>query len=647
MMLNNFLLMLVAGGTSLLLTRLVRYTAVRLGAVDQPDARKVHKVAIPRLGGVGVVFAIGLTILAANLLGWLQGMSIQVNEWMPILLGGAIVFGVGFYDDVRPLPAWLKFLFQAAAAGAAIWCGARVDTLFALSGHAFNLGIFAVPLTFLWIVGLTNAFNLIDGLDGLAVGLGLIAALTSATIFFLGGSHSEGLLLLILSGALAGFLFYNFHPATIFLGDSGSQVIGYIFAVTTVMGLQKGTTALSIIVPLLVFGLPIADTVLSIARRAFRLRANHSQDLTFKKRIALAKHIFKPDRDHVHHRLLAMGFHHRSAVLTLYALAAGLSCLALLAVVSEYRNIGGILFAVVIATYIGIRKLDYEEVAFRKIGTLLRRVEHLVFTRSSLLVLLDAVMLTAAYWASFILKYDEMTAPAVIQWHVYAFPWVLIIQMSVFAACGLYQRLSRIMDITDVLHVSAAVGIAVLLSHVLSAIYHPPLHLWRFFAIEGLFLQIILLGGRSSYRIMVYQRPKRMNVREGERVLIYGAGRRGEWILRELIENRTHGLHAVGFIEDDPCRRGVAIHGLQVLGSSRDLARLLDEWKISAVIVSSKKIDVGRLGSVIALCSKYQIAVLRGYLQLDRLAPTKSSDSTQLGYVSMPEYSRPGEMIFR
>lgn len=643
-MLMNLFLMLVAASSSLLLTRLVRQVAVRLGAVDQPDARKVHKVAIPRLGGVSVVFAVSLTLLVAGFLGWIQG---EIHEWTPVLLGGAIVFLIGFYDDVRPLPAGLKFMFQAAAAGMAIWCGARVDTLFALSGHPFNLGMFAVPLTFLWIVGLTNAFNLIDGLDGLAVGLGLIAALTGATIFFLGGSHSEGLLLLILSGALAGFLFYNFHPATIFLGDSGSQVIGYVFAVTTITGLQKGTTVLSVIVPLLVFGLPIADTLLSIARRAFRLKESHGSHLTFKERMALTKFIFKPDRDHVHHRLLAMGFHHRSAVLTLYALAAGLSCLALLAVVAEYRNVGGILFAVVIATYIGIRKLDYEEVAFRKIGRLLRWAEHMIFTRSSLLVPLDVGLLTAAYWATFLLKYDELTAPAVIQWHVVAFPCVILIQMSVFVACGLYRRLSRIMDITDVLHVSAAVGIAVLLSHVLSVIYHPPAHVWRFFTIDGLFLEIILLGGRSTYRIMVHQRPKPEKVTHGERVLIYGAGRLGEWILRELLENHTLGLHAVGFIEDDPCRRGVAIHGLRVLGSSRELPRLLDEWKISAVIVSSKKIDAGRLASVISLCSKYQIAVLRGYLQLDRFASARHSEGTRFGNVSMPEYSRSGEMIFR
>ena len=368
------------------------------------------------------MLAVGLTTLAALWLGPLQGSGLGIDGWTPVLLGSAIVFVTGFWDDLRPLPAWLKFLFQAIAAGAAIWFGVRVDSVFALSGHAFNLGIFAVPLTLLWIVGLTNAFNLIDGLDGLATGLGLIAAVTSATIFFLEEANRKGPVL-ILSGALAGFLFYNVYPATIFLGDSGSQVIGYVFAVTTITGLQKGSSVLSAIIPLLVFGLPIADTLLSIARRAFRcLKGSRVTHTTLKERMVLAKHIFKPDRDHVHHRLLAMGFPHRSAVLMLYAFAGGLSCLALLAVVAEYRNAGGILFAVGVATYIGIRKLNYEEVALWKIGTLLRWTEHIVFTRLSLLIMMDVMLVTAAYWSAFVLKYDGLAAPAVMQWRLTRLP---------------------------------------------------------------------------------------------------------------------------------------------------------------------------------------------------------------------------------
>ena len=647
-MLTYLLLMLMACGASLVLTRLVRGVAVRVGAVDKPDGRKVHKIAIPRLGGVSVVLAVGLTTLAAIWLGPLQGSALGIDGWTPVLLGSAIVFVTGFWDDLRPLPAWLKFLFQAIAAGTAIWFGVRVDSVFALSGHAFNLGIFAVPLTLLWIVGLTNAFNLIDGLDGLATGLGLIAALTSATIFFLGGGQSEGLLLLILSGALAGFLFYNFYPATIFLGDSGSQVIGYVFAVTTITGLQKGSSVLSAIIPLLVFGLPIADTLLSIARRAFRcLKGSRVTHTTLKERMVLAKHIFKPDRDHVHHRLLAMGFPHRSAVLMLYAFAGGLSCLALLAVVAEYRNAGGILFAVGVATYIGIRKLNYEEVALWKIGTLLRWTEHIVFTRLSLLIMMDVMLVTAAYWSAFVLKYDGLAAPAVMQWHLIAFPCVLLIQMSVFFAGGLYRSLSRAMDIADLLHLSAAVATAVLLSHALSVVYEPPMNVWGFFGIDALFLLVIILGGRSAYRILVHPRHKPEIVKEGERVLIYGAGRRGEWIQKELLVNRSLKLCPVGFIEDDPCRMGLTINGLRVLGSSRDLAHLLDAWKISAVIVSSKKIGAERLAPVIGLCSKYQIAVLRADFHLDLLSGPKRQETTWMGPAYIPEYSRPGEMISR
>ena len=266
---------------------------------------------------------------------------------------------------------------------------------------------------------------------------------------------------------------------------------------------------LSAIIPLLVFGLPIADTLLSIARRAFRcLKGSRVTHTTLKERMVLAKHIFKPDRDHVHHRLLAMGFPHRSVVLMLYAFAGGLSCLALLAVVAEYRNAGGILLAVGVATYIGIRKLNYEEVALWKIGSLLRWTEHIVFTRLSLLIIMDVMLVTTAYWSAFVLKYDGLAAPVVMQWHLIAFPCVLLIQMSVFFAGGLYRSLSRVMDIADLLHLSAAVATAVLLSHALSVVYEPPTNVRGFFGIDALLLLVIFLGGRSAYRILVHPRHK-------------------------------------------------------------------------------------------------------------------------------------------
>jgi len=641
-MLNYLILTFIAFCASLALTPVVRDLAWRVGAVDKPGGRKIHLAPVPRLGGVSVFLAAGLTILTAYGLERLNlGVTLDIDLWSPFILGAIIVFLVGVWDDLRPLPAWLKFLFQALAAGIAIWGGIRIEYISALGGGVFNLGMLAIPLTFLWIVGLTNAFNLIDGLDGLAAGLGLIAAVTNATIFFMTGQVSESLLLLILAGALAGFLRHNFHPASIFLGDSGSQFIGYVLAVTAITEVQKPATTLPVIIPFLVFGLPIFDTLLSMIRRAFKGRGELHQ-ATLRKRIVSAKRIFHPDRDHVHHRLLTMGFSHRSAVLMLYGLAVALSLLAFISEGADHRNSWAILLTVIVVMYIGIRKLGYEELVILRTATALRWCERIIFTQLSFYTILDWILIAAAYWAAFLLKYDGAWAPGVTRWYLLAFPVVCIIQMSVFFGLGLYQGIWRVMGIADLLALSFAAGIAVLLSHVLSGILNPPPGVWAFFAIDGLLLQFLLLGGRSAYKILTHL-GRRNSVTEGAHVLVYGAGRRGESILHELMENRALGLHAIGFLDDDPYLIGSTINRVRILGSSRDLDSILNSQKVSAVIIASHKITPERLVLVLNLCSKYRIPVLRGEFQLDRLPKVRVSGSREASAQRKQIKAVPGE----
>jgi UDP-GlcNAc:undecaprenyl-phosphate GlcNAc-1-phosphate transferase len=629
-MLNYLLLTLIAFCASLLLTPVVRDLAWRIGAVDKPGARKIHLAPVPRLGGISVVFAVGLTILTAYGLDRLNlGFTIVIDLWSPLFLGAIIVFLVGVWDDVRPLPAWLKFLFQAVAAGIAIWGGIRIEYLSPIGDDVFSLGMLAIPITFLWIVGLTNAFNLIDGLDGLAAGLGLIAAVTTATIFFMTGQVSHSLLLLILAGALAGFLRYNFHPASIFLGDSGSQFIGYVLAVTAITEVQKASTTLPVIIPLLVFGLPIFDTLISMIRRAFKgMGSGELHHTTLRKRIVSARRIFHPDRDHVHHRLLTMGFSHRCAVLMLYGLAVALSLLAFISEGARHRNSWAILLTVIVVMYIGLRKLGYDELAVLRTATALRWRERIIFTRLTFYTIVDWVLIAAAYWAAFLLKYDGAWAPGVTKWYLLAFPVVCIIQMSVFFGLGLYQGIWRVMGIADLLALSFAAGIAVLLSHVLLALLHPPTGIWAFFVIDGLLLQFLLLGGRSAYKILTHL-GRRDSTTEGAHVLVYGAGRRGESILQELTENRTLGLHLMGFLDDDPHLIGTTINRVRIIGSSLDLDSILNSQKVSAVIIASHKITAERLFLVLNLCSKYRIPVLRGEFQLEPLAGVRLSGTRE------------------
>jgi UDP-GlcNAc:undecaprenyl-phosphate GlcNAc-1-phosphate transferase len=436
----------------------------------------------------------------------------------------------------------------------------------------------------------------------------------------MGGGSSDFLLLAVLAAALLGFLRYNFHPASIFLGDSGSQLIGYVLAVTAIMGSQKAATTLPVIIPLLVLGLPIFDTLLSMTRRLFKgRRSNRFRRLALRDWIAAVRLIFQPDRDHVHHRLLTMGFSHRSAVLMLYGIAATLSVLALLSVAVQHRNAGAILLTVVIVTYIGLRKLGYEEIVFVSTGTVLRWCDRIMFMRVVGQAVVDVILISIAYWAAYLIKHDGISTPEVATWFLVAFPFVLLIQMAIFFGLGLYEGVWRAMGIADLQHLSVAAGISVLLSYVIAVMYSPPSGLLSFFMIDGLLLLVLMLGGHSAYRIMVHL-VRRNNGKERVPVLIYGAGRRGELVLHELLENRRLGLRAIGFLDDDPRLKGTTINRVRVLGSGQDLAAVLKSRKVSALIVSTHKITTKRLGPVMSLCLDERIPMMRGEFQLDRVS---------------------------
>jgi UDP-GlcNAc:undecaprenyl-phosphate GlcNAc-1-phosphate transferase len=309
---SHLLLLGVTATLALLLTPAVRGLARRWHLVDAPGQRKIHIVSVPRVGGVAVALAMLLALALAAAGGRVSAADVQA--WLPILAGGAFVFSVGLWDDLRSLPAWVKLAVQLGGAGVTVALGVRIEHV-TFFGVTLGLGLLALPLTILWIVGLTNAFNLMDGLDGLATGLAIIAAATCTVVSLARDDRQGGMLLLVLLGALCGFLPYNFNPATIFLGDSGSLVVGYVLAVTAITSFQKGATALVVLGPLLLFALPISETLHSVVRRV------REQGL---------RHVFLADQQHVHYRLLDIGLSHRKAVLLLYGVSLALSLLALM-----------------------------------------------------------------------------------------------------------------------------------------------------------------------------------------------------------------------------------------------------------------------------------------------------------------------------
>ena len=302
--------LVVAGVVAFLSTPVVRMLAHKMGAIDVPkDARRMHDHPIPRMGGLAIFFGFLLTVLLfAQLTTQLRGM----------LLGAVIIVVLGIFDDIYSLSAKLKFVVQIIAAVIAVACGNIIEVLsnpnIFSSDPYWELGWLGWPITIIWIVAITNAVNLIDGLDGLACGVSTISSMSMLVIAMVLGEGDVAILLAALAGACIGFLPYNLNPAKIFMGDTGSTFLGYVLAVVSIQGMFKMYSVISFVAPFLMLALPIFDTAFAFIRR-----------------IANGKSPMSPDRSHVHHRLIDMGFSQKQAVAVLYVISAilGLSAVVL------------------------------------------------------------------------------------------------------------------------------------------------------------------------------------------------------------------------------------------------------------------------------------------------------------------------------
>ena len=323
----------VAAVLSYFFTPPVKNFAHKVGAIDVPkDARRMHKKPIPRLGGLAIYGGFLCSILIFG----------QLDETMLcVLLGAAIIVALGIFDDVLALGAKLKFVVQIVAAAIPVCIGDLQIGLFTnlnpLSDTPFvHLGILAVPATIIWIVCITNAVNLIDGLDGLAVGVSSIAAITMLAVALLTGNMPIAITMAALAGACIGFMPYNLNPAKIFMGDTGSTFLGYMLATVSIMGLFKFYAVISFAVPFLILGLPIFDTANAIIRR-----------------VAAGRSPMSPDRGHVHHKLIDMGFNQKQAVAILYAISATLGLTAVVLTSSGEVKAIVLLLAVLAAILVG------------------------------------------------------------------------------------------------------------------------------------------------------------------------------------------------------------------------------------------------------------------------------------------------------
>ncbi len=306
---------------SILFTPLVKRLAFRIGAVDKPNYRKVHARIMPRLGGLAIFLAFVVAYVAYRPDGGYD---------KALLLGALIIIITGVLDDMFEISAKAKLLGQLLAAGSVVIYGGLQIEFINLPFGDFQLqfGYFAIPLTILWIVGITNAINLIDGLDGLAAGVSAIALITLAAMAMIMANPFVAVMAAILAASTLGFLVFNFYPAKIFMGDTGALFLGFMISVLALEGF-KNITVIALIIPVIMLGVPISDTFFAIVRR-----------------IRMKQPLGAPDKSHLHHCLLNAGFTHRQAVLIIYALAAMFGIAAL--IFSQATVWGGILLLAII-----------------------------------------------------------------------------------------------------------------------------------------------------------------------------------------------------------------------------------------------------------------------------------------------------------
>jgi UDP-GlcNAc:undecaprenyl-phosphate GlcNAc-1-phosphate transferase len=327
------------------LTPVVRRLAYRFGALDHArSSRKIHGHPIPRLGGIAIVIAFfapltGLLLFHSDVGTFFVAERAHV---IGLFVGGISIALLGLYDDLRGANAAKKFSVQFVVAFFMYWMGFRFDTLANPFGEPIVLGWANLPLTMLWIVGVTNAMNLIDGLDGLAGGVALVAVVTTFLVSLQRGHPLMTLFSAALAGSIVGFLFYNFNPASIFMGDTGSMFLGFVLATTAMQTNQKSSTAVAVLIPAIALGLPIMDTLLAIGRRAFRGRP-----------------LFQPDKEHIHHKLMDLGLTHRQSVLVLYGFCILLGAIAMVLTYSSSLQAALLLVVLMLVAFFFLRSLGY------------------------------------------------------------------------------------------------------------------------------------------------------------------------------------------------------------------------------------------------------------------------------------------------
>lgn len=583
---------------SLILTPLARKMALATGQVAVPKDTRWHKKETALMGGVSIFVSYMLVwILAVRLADW-QTLGIP---FLPMVLCATGVFLVGLTDDIFNMDPQHKLAGQIIITSVLVFFGFRLQWTDSNTANLF--------LSILWIVGITNAFNLLDNMDGLSAGVALIAGVFLFLIHYLNPHMSSfvGPLLLmsaIYAGTILGFLIYNFNPASIFMGDAGSLFIGFMLGCMTVIsnpnkavGGSASHLLLVIAIPILIVFIPILDTgFVSFMRKLF------------------SRSISQGGRDHSSHRMVAIGFSERKAVLILYAFSvvSGLIALAIERF-STGISLVVIIFYLLLVLFFWIHLAKVKVYPEESILTQADRggftpiLIEITYKKRLLEVFLDSVLITVAYYTAYLLRFEGAIGPN-FDFFLKSLPIMIASQIFWFYIMGIYRGVwesTSLRDLTD--YIKAITGGTVMPMLVLLFVYRFYSFSRAVFVIYWVLMLFLLSLSRLSFRLFEEGIKKRNQ--QGKPTLIYGAGMGGQMAMREIETNRDLGLALVGFIDDNPRKQRGRIMGYPVFGAQEGLDRIIKKHNIQEIIVSFKQNGEERRKEIKNLCRKLGVEV--------------------------------------
>lgn len=581
------------------LTPMVRALARRKGLIARPKIDRWHKKPTAMFGGVAIMLAVVLSYLTC--------VEHTPHGWV-VVGASTFLFAIGLVDDLVHAKPYQKLIGQIMAAAFVVAFGLTLPWT-----NSEPLNIF---LTIVWLIGITNALNLLDNMDGLAAGIAAIASVFLALSFVANEQLTEATMLAVFAAALVGFLIYNFNPATIFMGDCGSMFIGFFLASTALLS-ASGTTGRSrsllpvLSVPILILLIPIFDTTLVTVLRKLSGRSAS-----------------QGGRDHTSHRLVALGMSERRAVLMLYGFATLSGVLALfvrevkldvsLAAIAAFT-----LALTLLGVYLsGVKVYNEDDPGLlASDNKLFGFLVDLSYKRRVFEVLLDVVLIILSYYTAYALTFGPYSSESR-DWQLFlrTVPLLVFIKMATLLAAGVYRGLWRYTSVDD--FVVFAKG--VFFSSVASVLM--VLFAFRFrefsrivFALDGVILLMMIGGSRMAFRLFRRMLPTTIS-REGSRVLIYGAGDGGELLLRELMNNREWQYAPIGFVDDDPRKKGKVIHGLPVLGGNGALRNICRERRVEEVLISSSRFSKERIAEILHECEEENITLKRMRIRIETLS---------------------------